>query len=27
LAAHVEGPTYEGLYAAGDEGGWVHPNA
>ena len=27
LAAHVEGPTYEGLYAVGDEGGWVHPKA
>lgn len=26
LAAHVEGPTYDGLYAVGDEGGWVHPN-
>ena len=27
LAAHAEGPTYEGLYAVGDEDGWVHPNA
>jgi len=27
LAAHVEGPTYEGLYAVGEDGGWVHPNA
>jgi len=27
LAAHVEGSTYRGLYAVGDEGGWVHPNA
>ena len=27
LAAHAEGPTYEGLNAVGDEDGWVHPNA
>jgi transposase-like protein len=27
LAAHSRGPTYGGLYAVGDEGGWVHPNA
>jgi len=27
LAAQVEVPTYKGPYAAGDEGGWVHPNA
>ena len=27
LAAHAEGPTYDGLYAVGDEGGWVHPKA
>lgn len=26
LAIHAEGPTYEQLYAAGEQGGWVHPN-
>ena len=26
LAADAEAPTYEELYAAGKEGGWVHPN-
>ena len=26
LASHFEAPTYEELYAAGEAGGWVHPN-
>ncbi len=25
LAVHAQGPTYEQLYAAGKQGGWVHP--
>ena len=27
LAAQAGGPTHEQLYAVGDRGGWVHPNA
>ena len=26
LAVHAQAPTYEELYAVGEEGGWVHPN-
>ena len=26
LGSHLEGPTYEGLYATGRRGAWRHPN-